>query len=68
MALSAKVAFDLLASRNDEVIIGEAKRTPSLGTKTQRVSKAKRLAMVAHVLHTDQILALHIRNRYLDGH
>jgi hypothetical protein len=48
--------IDLLASRDDLVIIGEAKTTPSLGTKSQRASKAKKLAMVAHVLHADQIL------------
>jgi hypothetical protein len=52
----AVAEIDLLASRDDLVIIGEAKTTPGLGTRKQRVSKAKKLATVARVLHADQIL------------
>jgi hypothetical protein len=48
--------IDLLASSDDLVIIGEAKTTPSLGTRRERASKAKKLALVAHVLHADQVL------------
>jgi hypothetical protein len=53
---NAVAEIDLLATRDDLVIIGEAKTTPGLGTRNQRVSKAQKLAMVAHVLHADQIL------------
>ena len=45
-----------MVSRDDLVIIGEANTTPSLVTKNQRASKAKKLAMAAHVLHADQIM------------
>jgi hypothetical protein len=48
--------IDLLASRDSTVIVGEAKTIPSLGTRNQRASKAKKLVMVAQVLHADQIL------------
>jgi hypothetical protein len=52
----AAAEIDLLASSDDLVIIGEAKTSPGLGTKTQRVSKVNKLAMVADVLHADQIM------------
>jgi hypothetical protein len=52
----AAAEIDLLASRDGTVIVGEAKTTPSLGTRNQRASKAKKLAMVAQVRHADQIL------------
>ena len=48
--------IDLLASCDDRVIVGEAKSHPKLGDKSQRRSKAKKLAMVARVLHADEIL------------
>jgi hypothetical protein len=52
----AVAEIDLLASRDDRVIVGEAKTTPSLGNKSKRASKAEKLAMVAHVLHADEVL------------
>jgi hypothetical protein len=37
-------------------MVGEAKSHPKLGDKSQRRSKAKKLTMVARVLHADGIL------------
>jgi hypothetical protein len=48
--------IDLLASCDDKVIVGEAKSHPKLGSRRERNSKAGQLAMVARVLHADEIL------------
>jgi hypothetical protein len=49
--------IDLLANCDDKVIIGEAKKTPSLGgTKSDREKKAHKLADAARTLHADQIV------------
>jgi hypothetical protein len=48
--------IDLLASCDDKVVIGEAKTKASLGSRKDRISKAKQLATIARVLNADQIL------------
>jgi hypothetical protein len=52
----AVAEIDLLASCDDKVIVGEAKSHPNLGNKTERNSKAEKLAMVARALKADEIL------------
>jgi hypothetical protein len=47
---------DLLAVVEGRVVLGEAKTTPTLGTKSQRTAKAKKIATIAATVQADEVL------------
>ncbi|MFC7593692.1 hypothetical protein ACFQU3_00090 [Terrabacter sp. GCM10028922] len=47
---------DLLAVVDGRVVLGEAKTTPKLGTRSERAAKAKKLATIAAAVRADELL------------
>ncbi|WP_123391587.1 hypothetical protein [Nocardioides aurantiacus] len=47
---------DLLAVVDGRIILGEAKATPKLGTRSERAAKARKLATIATAVRADELL------------
>ena len=47
---------DLLAVVDGRIVLGEAKATPRLGTRPERVAKARKLATIAATVKADELL------------